>query len=124
MPGCNEKSEAEAVGSLGLQEGLRPRWTQDEAIAFACARDYLAELQAVYATALDELVSQPNADVDRVEWLRSELVLLRQQRSDLTVRDQAAVAKIRAAFKTRLAAARPYSAIASDRSEYQMPPLD
>ena len=109
MSDCNEETEAEATGLPDYKEGLRPLWTQDEAIAFACARDYLAELQAVYATALDELTSQLNADVNRVSWLRDELVLLQQQRRDLTVRDQAAVAEIRAAFKARLAAARPHT---------------
>lgn len=67
----------------------------------------LAELRAVYATALDELMSQPNEDVNRVGWLRGELVLLQQQRRDLTVRDQAAVAEIRQPW-LRLAAARPH----------------
>jgi len=47
-----------------------------------------------------------NKLVNRVSWLRDELVLLQQQRRDLTVRDQAAVAEIRAVFKARLAAAR------------------
>lgn len=109
MSDCNEEPEGEATGGPDCKEALRPRWTQDEAIAFACARDYLAELQAVYATAVDELTSQSNADVNRVGQLRGELVLLQQQRRDLTVHDQAAVAEIRATFKARLAAASPHT---------------
>lgn len=124
MPDRNEDTEADAAGTSDLNEGLCPKWTQDEAIAFACARDYLAELQAVYATALDELASQPVADVDRAGWLRSELALLRRQRRDLTVRDQAAVAEIRAAYKARLAAVRPDAGSAPGRGDHQTPSLD
>jgi hypothetical protein len=103
----NEKAEDHVAASLNRQEGLRPKWTQEEAIAFACARDYLAELQAVYATALDELVSQPTADVNREAWLRGELAMLQRQRRHLMVRDQAAIADIRVTFRMRLDAARP-----------------
>jgi hypothetical protein len=85
---------------------------------------YLAELQAVYATALDQLVSQPNVDVNREGWLRGELALLQQQRRDLTVRDQAATAEIRAAFKARLAAARPHTGSAAGSGDHHTPPLD
>lgn len=94
-----------AAKRLDLQEAP-PRWTQEEAIAFACARDYLAELQAVYAAALDELVAQPEPEIDHMMRLRSELELIRQQRRDLTVHDQTAVAEIRATFKARLEALR------------------
>nr|WP_297525963.1 hypothetical protein [uncultured Roseateles sp.] len=95
-----------AAGRLNLWEAPAPRWTQEEAIAFACARDYLAELQAVYAAALDELVAQPEPEIDHMMWLRSELELIRQQRRDLTVHDQTAVAEIRATVKARLEALR------------------
>lgn len=125
MPERNEEIEGDAAGSLRRQEGLRPRWTQDEAITFACARDYLAELQAAYAVALDELVSQPDADANRVDWLRGELVLLQQQQQrDLTVRDQAAIAEIRAAFKARLAAIRPNTESLAGCGDHHTPLLD
>ena len=103
MADCDDEPDTRTAASSGCPEELCPRWTQDEAIAFACARDYLAELQAAYATAVDELSSQPNADVSREEWLRGELALLKQQRRDLTVHDRTAIAEIRATFQARFA---------------------
>lgn len=126
MSDCNEEVEAEgeAAGSPDRKDGLHPRWTQDDVIAFACARDYLAELQAVYATALDELMSQPALDAIHEAWLRSELALLSQQRRNLTVRDQAEVAEIRAAFKVRLAAVRPRTESPASSGGHHRSPLD
>lgn len=104
MQNRTEGTPAHAENGKNLDDQMHPRWTQDEAIAFACARDYLADLQAAYATALDELTSQPHGDPARAAWLQGELVRLQQQRRDLTIGDQAAVAEVRHTYRARLMA--------------------
>ena len=65
-----------------------PKWTQDEAVAFECARECITDLMGICSTAIadEEAEAQPN--VDRLDELENELVELARERAALTVLDQ------------------------------------
>jgi len=87
--------------------GVRePAWTQEQAIAFGCARDYLAELQVVYATAIDRIQSRSDVPREDIVLLEAELSKLRMRRERLTVSAEAEVAEIRETFGEKISAAR------------------
>ena len=99
--------EGQAAGDPeNKSRGEPARWTQEEAIAFACARDYVAELQAVYATALDQLQSLPDVPVQDVAWLAGELIALRERRLKLAVDSHLEIAEIRRTFDALIREAR------------------
>ena len=106
MPEPKSRVGQTAGDSESRPRGGSAKWTQEEAIAFACARDYVAELQAVYAIALDQLQSLPDVPDEDVTWLLAELLALRERRLKLTVDSHLETAEIRRSFDALIRAAR------------------
>lgn len=83
-----------------------PKWTQDEAIAFGCARDYIGDLMVLYMTLLDDMQSKPDAPAERVAWLQAEIKRLKAQRRSLKVSDHEEIAEIRRVYGALLKGSR------------------
>jgi hypothetical protein len=74
------------------------QWTQSEAIAFECAREVMTDLQAILTGQIAEESRKKHPDAERLEELRAERSRLFLERSELTLKDHAAVARIRAEY--------------------------
>lgn len=73
-------------------------WTQDEAIAFECAREVITDMMAIQTAQIVEEGSKATPDADRLASLRAERSRLAQERAALHVDDLAAVARIRTEY--------------------------
>jgi len=78
------------------------KWTQDEAIAFECAREVISDLMAIQTAQIAEESSKENPDVERVDSLRAERSRLFCERAGLHVKDHAMVAHVRAEYGARV----------------------
>lgn len=74
------------------------QWTQDEAIAFECAREVITDMMAIQTGQMAEEGSKAAPDGDRLANLRAERSRLAQERAALHVDDLAAVARIRTEY--------------------------
>lgn len=74
------------------------KWTQDEAIAFECAREVITDMMAIQTGQIAEESSKAAPDADRLASLRAERSRLAQERAALHVNDLAAVAGVRAKY--------------------------
>lgn len=73
-------------------------WTQEESIAYECARDAIgAEIALISAKIRDEL-EQDTLDDMVMQTLRSERSRLFQERAKLRVKDHEEIARVRAAY--------------------------
>lgn len=79
-------------------------WTQEQAIAFECAREAITDLMAIQTRQIAEEsgAAQPNAV--RVAELRAVRARLAQERADLLVSDQAQIARIRTEYGAQVRA--------------------
>lgn len=78
------------------------KWTQTEAVAFECAREVITDLRAILTGQIAEETSKEHPDADRLAALRTERSQLFQERAGLRVKDQAAVARVRAEYGARI----------------------
>ncbi|GEM_PF-2755916 len=76
------------------------RWTQEQAIAYECARECLTDLMAI---CMGELASE-QARAPRIEALERELFALGRERQALGVHDADRVAEIRLEYGAWIAA--------------------
>lgn len=74
------------------------KWTQEEAVAFECAREVITDLMAIQTGQIAEEARKPQPDAARLASLRAERSRLAQERAGLHVGDRAAVARIRAEY--------------------------
>jgi hypothetical protein len=74
------------------------QWTQEEAVAFECAREVITDLMAIYTGRIAEEAGKAQPDADRLATLRAERSRLAQERTGLHVENQAEVARIRAEY--------------------------
>jgi len=74
------------------------QWTQDEAIAFECAREVITDMMAIRTDQIAEEASKAAPDADHLASLRVERSRLAQERAALHVDDLAEVARIRAKY--------------------------
>ena len=74
------------------------QWTQDEAIAFECAREVITDLMAIQTGQIAEEAHKSIPNVDRLESLRLERSRLAQERATLHVQDLADIARIRTEY--------------------------
>lgn len=84
---------------MELPAPTQPKWTQDEAIAFGCARDYIGDLMVLYMTPLDDMQSKPDAPAERLAWLQAEIRRLK-------VSDHEEIAEIRRVYGALLKGSR------------------
>lgn len=74
------------------------QWTQDEAIAFECAREVITDMMAIQTGQIADEGNKAAPDADRLACLRAERSRLSQERAALHVDDLAAVARIRTEY--------------------------
>ncbi len=82
------------------------KWTQDEAIAFECAREVITDLMALYSGNIAAESRQPKPDAGRLAEFRAERSRLAQERAKLHVSDLADIARIRSEYGAIVRAAR------------------
>lgn len=70
-------------------------WTQDEAIAFECAREVITDMMAICTGQISDESSKATPDADRMAKLRAERSKLSQERAALHIADQLDIARIR-----------------------------
>jgi hypothetical protein len=89
---------AGAVLSQQLEGRPMRQWTQDEAIAFECAREAITDLMAIQTGQIAQEGSKAAPDADRLASLRAERSRLAQERTALHLDDLGAVARIRSEY--------------------------
>ena len=65
------------------------KWTQDQAIAYECARECITDLRAILTGQIYEESSKPHPDAERLASLRAERSRLFRERAALGVKDDA-----------------------------------
>ncbi|GHT99902.1 hypothetical protein FACS1894154_07950 [Betaproteobacteria bacterium] len=70
-------------------------WTQEEAVAFECAREVITHLMAIHTRQIHEERNKRVPDLNRVEQLLAERSRLFQEQKNLHVQDSNKVARIR-----------------------------
>ncbi|MFZ5528740.1 MAG: hypothetical protein ACOZE7_18955 [Pseudomonadota bacterium] len=75
-----------------------PLWSQEEAIAYECAREYLSDVMGLYSQQLDGEEARCDPKADHMDWLRAEIARLGELRRQLRVKDHKEVAEIRAVY--------------------------
>jgi hypothetical protein len=74
------------------------QWTQDEAIAFECARELITDMMALYSRQIADESGKPVPDAAHLASLRAERSRLAQERAGLHVADHANIARIRSEY--------------------------
>ncbi|NKC11796.1 MAG: hypothetical protein GKR94_06300 [Gammaproteobacteria bacterium] len=78
------------------------KWTQNEAVAFECAREVITDLRAILTGQIAEEASKEHPNAERLANLRAERLRLFRERAGLRVKDQATVARVRAEYGARV----------------------
>ena len=80
---------------------MQPMWTQEQAVAFECAREAISDLMAICSAAIaSEEASAPEGP--RLAELEQELAGLARERADLRVADHDRIAAIRRTYGERV----------------------
>ena len=74
------------------------QWTQEEAVAFECAREVITDLMAIHTGQIAEESGKLAPDAARLAVLRAERSRLAQERAGLHVGDHSDVARVRAEY--------------------------
>jgi hypothetical protein len=75
-----------------------PLWTQEEAVAFECAREYLSDIIGIYSHELSGQEAPDALSEDRARWLQAEIARLAELRRQLHVKDHDQVAEVRSVY--------------------------
>jgi hypothetical protein len=76
----------------------KPLWTQEEAIAFECAREVICDMMAICTGRMADETRKPNPDTQRVEEMRARRAKLAQELTDLHFTAYEEIARIRAEY--------------------------
>lgn len=71
------------------------RWTQEQAIAYECARELIGHMVAIKSEQIEREQCRETPDKERIKALRLERRALHQERDALHVADDVQVARIR-----------------------------
>lgn len=82
----------------------KPKWTQDEAIAFECARECITHMIALCSEAIADEEAKGKPDNDRLSTLEARLSELAKERRELTITDQGRIAVIRTEYGAHIRA--------------------
>ena len=80
-------------------------WTQDEAIAFECAKEAIGHLIAIQSNEIYKESQKENPDVSRIEMLDKRQTELVRERKSLRIQDQEKIAKVRVEYGAIIRAA-------------------
>jgi len=78
------------------------QWTQDEAIAYECAREAITHLRAILTSEISDESKKSAPDAQRMNDLLEESALLFRERANLGVKDHAKISRIRREYGTRI----------------------
>ena len=93
-----QHTSADDVPTSGRQ------WTQDEAIAYECAREVITHLRAILTGEIDEENRKEQPDAQKLERLYAESSRLFRERAQLHVKDHEEIARVRAEYGARVRA--------------------
>lgn len=79
-------------------------WTQDEAIAFECACDAIAHMNAIYSASLCDEKKKPEPDLARIVEIKNKIDELARERRSLHVADHEKIAMIRREYGAQVRA--------------------
>lgn len=82
------------------------KWTQDQAVAFECARECITDMMGICTAKIDEEEGRASPDAARLAELEQELSGLAKERSSLTINDDDRVATIRTVYGSQIRAYR------------------
>jgi len=74
------------------------KWTQEEAIAFECAREVITHLRAILTSQIADESSKEHPDAEKLAHLYAESSRLFRERAGLHVKDHAEVARVRSEY--------------------------
>lgn len=74
------------------------QWTQDQAIAFECAREVITDMMAICTGRITEEAAKEAPDADQMAALRADRSRLAQERKTFHVTDDAEVTRIRTEY--------------------------
>lgn len=86
-----------------------PKWTQDEAINYECARECITDLMGIFSMAIDDEESSSSPDQAKIEDMLATRTLLARERMALRLEDHDRVAEIRSVYGARIRAYREAS---------------
>jgi len=78
------------------------KWTQDEAIAFECAREAITHLRAILTSEIHDESKKTQPDNKKINALCEERSKLFREREDLHVEDQEKIKNIRYEYGLRI----------------------
>ena len=79
-------------------------WTQDEAIAYECAREVISDVNAILSSEIAEESAKASPDATRIEQLGAERSRHFQERASLRIHDHDEIARIRTEYGARVRA--------------------
>ncbi len=79
-------------------------WTQDEAIAFECARECISDMIAMRTELMYEEKAKPSPNVEYIATLERESTTLWRERAALSVSSHADIARIRTVYGAQIRA--------------------
>lgn len=74
------------------------KWTQNEAVAFECAREVITDLRAILTARITEESNKEHPDTERLAELRAERSDCSARGPGLRVKDHAEIARVRAEY--------------------------
>lgn len=86
-----------------------PKWTQDEAINYECARECITDLMGIFSTAIDDEESSSSPDQAKIEDMLATRTSLARERMALRLEDHDRIAEIRSVYGARIRAYREAS---------------
>jgi hypothetical protein len=69
-------------------------WTQDESVAFECARETITDLMSVFSRQINELQDAASTDKKTLSVLTEQLLKLAAERRNLHVSDHGEISRI------------------------------
>lgn len=80
----------------------QPKWTQDEAIAFECARECITDLMGIYHTAIADEEEKATPNLEKIAKYEAITMRLAQERANLSLTDHEKIVKIRKEYGARI----------------------
>ncbi len=80
------------------------KWTQDEAIAFECAREVISDMISIQTGKIANEAEKAQPDAVRIDRLRAERVRLFYERTELRLLDHVRIAQVRAEYGAKVRA--------------------
>lgn len=84
----------------------KPLWTQDEAIAYECAREVINDMVSICSNLISQEEKKNTPDLKRIQELDLRVSALFKERNAMSWHDQEIVAKIRSKYGSKIRAYR------------------